>query len=202
MCNSRPNSGQNEPQYTPEVRVAWVHAQHAWSVVSTAASSVLTLGPSDARRPQGQAQPPGRAKPVQQTSPILYETGEVHIACYVDDPLVVGDQQYVNDLINTLKVIFTVRDLGEPKTFLGMEIYHDKQNKTLSISQSTYIKNIAEKFNVQNNYKISTPMEPGLKLTEKDNKEEHNKDENKDNHGEIVTKYRSIIGSCTNANQT
>ena len=51
-----------------------------------------------------------------------------------------------------------------------MEIYHDKQNKTLSISQSTYIKNIAEKFNVQNNYKISTPMEPGLKLTEKDNK--------------------------------
>ena len=110
--------------------------------------------------------------------------------------MVVGDQQYINDLINTLKGIFTVRDLGEPKTFLGMEIYHDKQNKTLSISQSTYIKNIAEKFNVQNNYKISTPMEPGLKLTEKDNKEEHNKDENKDNYEEFVTKYRSIIGSC------
>ena len=39
-------------------------------------------------------------------------------------------------------------------------------------------------------------MDSGAKLTEKDNKEEHNKDESKDNYEEFVTKYRSIIGSC------
>ena len=121
---------------------------------------------------------------------------EIYIACYVDDLLVVGDQHYINELLTTLKGIFTVRDLGEPSTFLGMEITRNKQNKTLSISQSTYIKNIAEKFGVTNNYKISTPMDSGAKLTEKDNKEEHNKDESKDNYEEFVTKYRSIIGSC------
>ena len=92
---------------------------------------------------------------------------------------------------------FTVRDLGEPKSFLGMEIVRDWKRKTITISQSTYIKNIAEKFGVVKNRPVSVPFDPGYKATAFDNKTDSNKTENKhDDYESFVTEYRSIIGSC------
>ena len=47
--------------------------------------------------------------------------------------------------VRFLESKFTVRDLGEAKVFLGMEVNRNRKNKTIKISQTTYIKNITEK---------------------------------------------------------
>ena len=63
-----------------------------------------------------------------------------------------------------------------------MEIKRNKKNNTISISQSTYISNIAEKFGVTDSYPITTPMESTYKATANDNKDSKNRAENMDNY--------------------
>jgi hypothetical protein len=121
---------------------------------------------------------------------------EINIACYVDDLLVSGCTEFIDELVATLQKRFTVRDMGEAKTFLGMEIERDRKKRTLTIKQSTYIKNIAEKFDVQNSHKSSIPMDPGYKPTKSDKQSDKNKAENRPDYDMFVTEYRSIIGSC------
>ena len=77
-----------------------------------------------------------------------------------------------------------------------MEIERDRKKRTLTIKQSTYIKNIAEKFDVQNSHKSSIPMDPGYKPTKSDKQSDKNKAENRPDYDMFVTEYRSIIGSC------
>ena len=56
-----------------------------------------------------------------------YKTGkEVYIACYVDDLIVTGDQGYIDSFVRFLQSKFTVRDLGEAKVFVGMEVNRNK----------------------------------------------------------------------------
>ena len=57
-----------------------------------------------------------------------------------------GDQGFIDDFVRFLESKFTVRDLGEAKVFLGMEIERNRKNRTIKISQRTYIENITEKF--------------------------------------------------------
>ena len=56
-------------------------------------------------------------------------------------------------------------DLGELKYFLGMEINQDMNAKTISSSQKKFIKNILQKFRMEDSKPVSTPQEPGLQLT-------------------------------------
>ena len=51
-----------------------------------------------------------------------------------------------------------------------MKIKRNKYNNTISISQTTYINDIAEKFGVTNNYPISTPMDSTYKPTKENKK--------------------------------
>ena len=64
----------------------------------------------------------------------------------MDDLLATGDQGFIDDFVRFLESKFTVRDLGEAKVFLGMEIERNRKNRTIKISQRTYIENITEKF--------------------------------------------------------
>ena len=43
---------------------------------------------------------------------------------------------------------FKIRDMGAPSIFLGMEVRHDPANSCISLSQSTYIKELASKFHL------------------------------------------------------
>jgi hypothetical protein len=71
-----------------------------------------------------------------------------------------------------------------------------RRGKAIKISQSTYIKNIAEKFGVINNKPVSTPMDPGYKCSEKDTQDIANQACNRPDYDKFITEYRSIIGSC------
>ena len=43
---------------------------------------------------------------------------------------------------------FKIWDMGAPSNFLGMEVRHDPANSCISLSQSTYIKELASKFHL------------------------------------------------------
>ena len=60
-----------------------------------------------------------------------------------------------------------MKDLGEAKYVLGIKILRDRQNKTLALSQATYIDKVLERFNMQNSKKGDMPTRSGVFLSKK-----------------------------------
>ena len=49
----------------------------------------------------------------------------------MDDLIATGDQAYIDSFVRFLQSKFTVRDLGESKVFLDMEVNRNRKNKRL-----------------------------------------------------------------------
>jgi hypothetical protein len=86
------------------------------------------------------------------------------VGVYVDDMLVVGKGRMVWWLKNELSRKYEVKDLGEAKWFLNMEITRDCPNHLLSISQHQYVLNILKKYGLADIRGYSTPMAANLSL--------------------------------------
>jgi reverse transcriptase-like protein len=56
------------------------------------------------------------------------------------------DRDEVNHILSSLKKIFTMKDLGELKWFLGMHIMRDRSKRRLWLSQLSYIEKVANEF--------------------------------------------------------
>ena len=57
-----------------------------------------------------------------------------------------------------------MKDLGEVKTYLGINIdYNYKENK-MELSQKVYIETLARKYNIEDSNLYNTPMEINLKI--------------------------------------
>jgi hypothetical protein len=52
---------------------------------------------------------------------------------------------------------FGIKDLGVPTWCLGVNIAVDAQNNTISLTQRTYIEKVLEKFNLENEYAVTSP---------------------------------------------
>lgn len=111
------------------------------------------------------------------------QEGLLFVALYVDDLIFMGNN---NDMIEEFKVAMTqefeMTDLGMMRYFLGLEIQQGK--KGIFVSQEGYAKDILKKSKMADCNPISTPMEPGAKLSKYDG-------------GDRVdaSKYRSLVGS-------
>ena len=93
------------------------------------------------------------------------ETGIILIV-YVDDVLLLGKNlDAINKLKKELATILKVSNLGEAKTFLGIEIIRDRKKRSVYLKQTKYIKDILEKYNKQGLNPVSTPAEAGIKLS-------------------------------------
>jgi hypothetical protein len=85
---------------------------------------------------------------------------------YVDDMLFVGsNMQDINVLKKKLSNSFAMKDLGAAKKILGMRITRDMKNSKLTLSQGEYIEKVLEKFRMQNEKPVSTPLANHFKLT-------------------------------------
>ena len=78
----------------------------------------------------------------------------------MDDLLIAGNERPIVDQVkDEFKHRFKMKDLGAASEFLGIQIYRDRPNRKLHITQSSYIDKILERFGMADANPMSTPME-------------------------------------------
>ena len=81
------------------------------------------------------------------------------ILVYVNNNLIISSS---TDLViqtkKDLSSCFKMMDLGEIHWILNMEVIQDQKNRTISLCQSQYIKNILERHGMANCKPATTPM--------------------------------------------
>ncbi|KAL2227763.1 UNVERIFIED_CONTAM: Retrovirus-related Pol polyprotein from transposon RE2 [Sesamum indicum] len=84
---------------------------------------------------------------------------------YVDDILVTSASlQHIQSVKNYLHSLFTIKDLGEARYFLGLEI--GRNSEGIFVAQSKYIHDIVRDTGLMAAKSVSTPFPSGLKLSE------------------------------------
>ena len=58
-----------------------------------------------------------------------------------------------------------MKDLGEAQFIMGIQIIRDRKNKTLALSQASYIDKILVKYSMQNSKKGNLPFRHGIILS-------------------------------------
>ncbi|XP_057719543.1 uncharacterized mitochondrial protein AtMg00810-like [Arachis stenosperma] len=108
--------------------------------------------------------------------------GFIAILVYVDDLVLVGDD--LNEIENVKSVLhdkFKIKDIGDLKYFLGLEVASSKNG--IALYQRKYALDLLKETGFQNCKPISTPIDYGVKLGK--------------STGELLTNftpYREIIG--------
>ena len=96
----------------------------------------------------------------------LRGTCKIIILIYVDDMIVAASTRAMVDKLKAeLLEEFEMKDLGPLRYFLGLEITRNRPKRLLHLSQTRYIINLVEKYNMSNAKPCYTPMEHGLQLT-------------------------------------
>lgn len=102
-----------------------------------------------------------------------YGTGadRIILGIWVDDILILSNNSSMtSEIISKLTAKFDIRNLGEPRHFLGLNIV--RQNNTIKINQTHYINSILRKFKMETCSIQKTPMDlnttftPGLPVAD------------------------------------
>jgi hypothetical protein len=89
----------------------------------------------------------------------------IFLVLYVDDILLASsDVHLLLETKSFLSSHFNMKDLGEASYVLGIEIYHDRRNVVLGISQKSYIEKVLKKFNMHKCNIMPTPIVKGVKF--------------------------------------
>ncbi|GJS31119.1 retrovirus-related pol polyprotein from transposon TNT 1-94 [Tanacetum coccineum] len=99
-----------------------------------------------------------------------YAPGEyIYLLLYVDDMLIAcKSKAEIGSTKSLLKKEFDMKELGEAKKILGMEIVRDRSRKILRVSQSGYISKILNNFRIDNGKSVQMPLGGHFKLSLKD----------------------------------
>ena len=84
------------------------------------------------------------------------ETRFAIIDVYVDDLNLVGTPEELTKTVEYLKKEFEMKDLGKTKFCIGLQIEHFPNG--VLVHQSTYIKKILKRFNMDKAHPLSSPM--------------------------------------------
>lgn len=88
------------------------------------------------------------------------------VVVYVDDMIVVSrDSVGVRNIIKELKTKFSIKELGEPRFILGIEVTRDRSARTITLSQRGYILQLAERFRMKNAKPVYLPADANSRLT-------------------------------------
>jgi transposase InsO family protein len=95
----------------------------------------------------------------------LKDGSRIYLVLYVDDMLIASrDKSDIQKLKDRLSAEFEMKDLGAARKILGMEIYRDRNQKKLFLSQEEYIKKILSRFGMSSAKPIDTPTATNNKL--------------------------------------
>ncbi|GJZ85112.1 retrotransposon protein, putative, ty1-copia subclass [Tanacetum coccineum] len=99
-----------------------------------------------------------------------YAPGEyIYLLLYVDDMLIAcKSKAEIGSAKSLLKKEFDMKELGEAKKILGMEIVRDRSRKILRVSQSGYVSKILNNFRIDNGKSVQMPLGGHFKLSLKD----------------------------------
>jgi hypothetical protein len=82
------------------------------------------------------------------------------VVLYVDDMMIAGSNKRVVDAFKAaIEKQFDVKDLGDLKWILGMEVIRDRQRRILSINQKVYIQKMLERFGMMDCNYVYTPAD-------------------------------------------
>ncbi|KAK4402748.1 Retrovirus-related Pol polyprotein from transposon RE2 [Sesamum angolense] len=110
------------------------------------------------------------------------DAGFVALLVYVDDILIAGPSSaLIAEVKQYLDQLFTVKDLGVAKFFLGIEIARSPQG--MALTQLEYTREILADTGMTNSRAATTPLPTGVKFTQEAGKPLHN--------AEV---YRRLIG--------
>lgn len=117
----------------------------------------------------------------------LYTLGEgqdiIYLLIYVDDLLICcKNKKEIQRIKKLLSERFKMKDLGEIKEYLGIDINYDYFKHEMRINQTKYIESLAEKYKIINSRLYNTPMETNLKIE-------------KAEECKFDIKYRNLIGA-------
>lgn len=122
----------------------------------------------------------------------IYPDKQIVFICHVDDIIVMGpNKDYIDNIVKQLNKDIQLDFQGELTSFLGNDIYIDREKQTIEINQYRYIDKILNKFNILEKVEKKeiipqlTPYTPNRKL-------EKNKDQ-----ADLYTieRYQQQIGS-------
>jgi Reverse transcriptase (RNA-dependent DNA polymerase)/gag-polypeptide of LTR copia-type/Integrase core domain/GAG-pre-integrase domain len=92
-----------------------------------------------------------------------------YVAIYVDDILLLSNSlMKINSLKKELSQLFDMKDLGEAHFVLGIRIERNRAARTLTLSQSEYVKNVISRFGMSSSHPVSTPLDVSVKLSKAD----------------------------------
>lgn len=119
------------------------------------------------------------------------------VAVWVDDLLIFSNNKKLKNQVKLqLTRSFKMTDLGEAKSFLGLQLTRDRQSKKIWLSQQNYIEQILKRFNMDEANPVSTPMSNGEKFSKT---QEPRTERERDNMKKIP--YQEAIGSLLFAAQ-
>ena len=88
---------------------------------------------------------------------LINDVVSIYMLVYVDDIIIFGSSQAAIDkLIRALALSFPIKDLGQLKYFLGIEVLHNSGGITLL--QRKYASDLLHRMNMENCKGVSTPM--------------------------------------------
>ncbi|GKC60123.1 retrotransposon protein, putative, ty1-copia subclass [Tanacetum coccineum] len=99
-----------------------------------------------------------------------YSPGEyIYLLLYVDDMLITcKSKAKIGSTKSLLKKEFDMKELGEAKKILSMEIVRDRSHKIMTVLQSGYVFKILNKFRIDNGKSVQMPLGGHFKLSLKD----------------------------------
>jgi hypothetical protein len=112
------------------------------------------------------------------------------IAIHVDNYLSFGNTaDALKRARDELHLTFEMK-AEDPTWLMGFHLVDNKPLRTTTMSHRQYIETTVRRFHLDNAHPISTPMEPGTKLTDSDSPDASNENDMKG------TPYREIVGSA------
>lgn len=81
------------------------------------------------------------------------------LGLYVDDMIILSaDKKSVERVVTEIKKLWDIKDMGEVSKILGLHIHRDRVRRALTISQTSYIEETLDKFNLTNAKPAGLPV--------------------------------------------
>lgn len=83
---------------------------------------------------------------------------KVILGLYVDDMIIMGkDPIRVDKIVQGISNRWEIKDLGDIKQILGLQVHRDRGQRSLTIDQTTYIRGVIKRFGQEDSQPIGLP---------------------------------------------